>query len=154
MLLAWCVTSQTKPTGLQPASNPLTTGPIQLAQEHLRAFGFDPRPVQGLFTAETQAAVGAYQARYGLPVTGCSIQTWQRCSQIPSALSIANVTHHLTLFSIYSKQLLPAFWAPYQFPSAIQTSRDEPLSGIQSICRKLWRRRTIGDRRRAEERHR
>ena len=32
--------------------------------------GFDPGPVDGLFTAETRAAVRAYQARYGLPVSG------------------------------------------------------------------------------------
>ena len=72
LLLAGCVASQTgKPTGLQPATDTLlTAGDIQVAQEHLRAFGFDPGPVQGVFTAETQAAVGAYQARYGLPVTG------------------------------------------------------------------------------------
>jgi peptidoglycan hydrolase-like protein with peptidoglycan-binding domain len=36
----------------------------------LREFGFDPGPVKGVFTAETQAAVRAYQARYGLPVSG------------------------------------------------------------------------------------
>jgi peptidoglycan hydrolase-like protein with peptidoglycan-binding domain len=48
----------------------LTAGDIQVAQEHLRTFGFDPGPVQGVFTAQTQAAVEAYQARYGFPVTG------------------------------------------------------------------------------------
>jgi transposase InsO family protein len=48
----------------------LTAGDIQVAQERLRAFGFDPGPVGGVYTAETQAAVEAYQARYGLPVTG------------------------------------------------------------------------------------
>jgi Putative peptidoglycan binding domain len=70
--LTGCVASQTGgPTGLQPATDELfTAGDIQVAQEHLRAFGFDPGPVKGVFTAETQAAVRAYQARYGLPVTG------------------------------------------------------------------------------------
>jgi peptidoglycan hydrolase-like protein with peptidoglycan-binding domain len=48
----------------------LNAGDIQVAQEHLRALGFDPGPVVGVFTAETQAAVRAYQARYGLPATG------------------------------------------------------------------------------------
>jgi peptidoglycan hydrolase-like protein with peptidoglycan-binding domain len=57
--------------GLQPAMDEiLSAGDIHVAQEHLRAFGLDPGPVQGVFTAETQAAVRAYQARYGLPVTG------------------------------------------------------------------------------------
>jgi peptidoglycan hydrolase-like protein with peptidoglycan-binding domain len=36
----------------------------------LRDFGYDPGPVDGRFTAETQAAVRAYQRRYGLPVSG------------------------------------------------------------------------------------
>jgi peptidoglycan hydrolase-like protein with peptidoglycan-binding domain len=36
----------------------------------LKEFGFDPGPVDGLFTAQTQAAVRAFQARYGLPVSG------------------------------------------------------------------------------------
>jgi peptidoglycan hydrolase-like protein with peptidoglycan-binding domain len=70
--LTGCVASQPGgPTGLQPATDELfSSGDIQVAQEHLRAFGFDPGPVTGVFTAETQAAVRAYQARYGLPVTG------------------------------------------------------------------------------------
>ena len=72
VLLTGCVASQTRgPMGLQPATDELlSAGDIQVAQEHLRAFGFDPGPVQGVFTAETQAAVQAYQARYGLPVIG------------------------------------------------------------------------------------
>jgi peptidoglycan hydrolase-like protein with peptidoglycan-binding domain len=71
-LLTGCVASQTGgSTGLQAATDELfTAGDIQVAQEHLRVFGFDPGPVTGVFTAETQAAVRAYQSRYGLPVTG------------------------------------------------------------------------------------
>jgi peptidoglycan hydrolase-like protein with peptidoglycan-binding domain len=48
----------------------LTRGDIQVAQMHVRAFGFDPGPIDGLYTAQTQAAVRGYQARYGLPVSG------------------------------------------------------------------------------------
>jgi peptidoglycan hydrolase-like protein with peptidoglycan-binding domain len=48
----------------------LTRGDIQVAQMHLRAFGFDPGPIDGIYTAQTQAAVRAYQARYGLPASG------------------------------------------------------------------------------------
>jgi peptidoglycan hydrolase-like protein with peptidoglycan-binding domain len=48
----------------------LNRGDIQVAQMHLRDFGFDPGPVDGIYTAQTQAAVRAYQARYGLPVSG------------------------------------------------------------------------------------
>jgi peptidoglycan hydrolase-like protein with peptidoglycan-binding domain len=72
VLLTACVASQTGgPMRLRPATDELfSAGDIQVAQEHLRAFGFDPGPVMGVFTAETQAAVRAYQARYGLPVSG------------------------------------------------------------------------------------
>src|SRR5262245_31541903 len=48
----------------------LTRGDIQVAQMNLRDFGFDPGPVDGIYTAQTAAAVRAYQARYGLPATG------------------------------------------------------------------------------------
>jgi carboxyl-terminal processing protease len=48
----------------------LTRGDIQVAQTHVQDFGFDPGLVDGIYTAQTQAAVRAYQARYGLPVSG------------------------------------------------------------------------------------
>ena len=72
VVLTGCVAAQMGgSTRLRPATDTLlTAGDIQVAQEHLRAFGFDPGPVTGVFTAETQAAVRAYQRRYGLPVTG------------------------------------------------------------------------------------
>jgi peptidoglycan hydrolase-like protein with peptidoglycan-binding domain len=41
-----------------------------VAEAHLKDFGYDPGPVDGIFTAETQAAVRAFQARYGIPVSG------------------------------------------------------------------------------------
>jgi carboxyl-terminal processing protease len=48
----------------------LNRGDIQVAEAHLQDFGFDPGPVDGIYTAQTQAAVRAYQARYGLAVSG------------------------------------------------------------------------------------
>jgi murein L,D-transpeptidase YcbB/YkuD len=48
----------------------LTPGDIQVAEEHLQAFGYDPGPVDGVFTAQTEAAVRAFQRRYGLSVSG------------------------------------------------------------------------------------
>jgi peptidoglycan hydrolase-like protein with peptidoglycan-binding domain len=71
-LLAGCAASRSLPPGtVRPAADRiLTAGDIQVAQENLRAFGFDPEPVNGRFTAETQAAVRAYQGRYGMEVTG------------------------------------------------------------------------------------
>jgi len=56
---------------IQPAVDRLLTrGDIEVAQTHLRAFGFDPGPLDGIYTAQTQAAVRAYQATYGLSVSG------------------------------------------------------------------------------------
>lgn len=45
-------------------------GDIQIAETRLKDFGCDPGPVDGLLTAQMQAAVQAFQARYGLPVSG------------------------------------------------------------------------------------
>jgi peptidoglycan hydrolase-like protein with peptidoglycan-binding domain len=72
LLLTACVASQTgEPTALRPAPDRLLTrGDIQVAEARLKDFGFDPGPVDGIFTAQTQAAVRAFQARYGLPVSG------------------------------------------------------------------------------------
>jgi Putative peptidoglycan binding domain len=70
--LTACVASQaTGPVGPRPAYDRLlSVGDIQVAETHLRDFGYNPGPVDGVFTAETQAALRAYQRRYGLPVTG------------------------------------------------------------------------------------
>jgi len=48
----------------------LNRGDIQVAQTHLSEFGFDPGPIDGIYTAQTQAAVRAFQATYGLSVSG------------------------------------------------------------------------------------
>jgi peptidoglycan hydrolase-like protein with peptidoglycan-binding domain len=48
----------------------LNRGDIQVAQIHLRAFGFDPGPIDGIYTDQTQGAVRAFQATYGLSVSG------------------------------------------------------------------------------------
>lgn len=78
--LTGCVASQPQqPATMPPATDELlTAGDIQVAQEHLRAFGFDSGPVMGVFTPETQAAVRAYQARYGIEVTGLLDRATQR----------------------------------------------------------------------------
>ena|SRR2546426_10071930 len=56
---------------IQPAVDRLLNrGDIEVAQMHLRDFGFDPGPIDGIYTAQTQAAVRAYQATYGLSVSG------------------------------------------------------------------------------------
>jgi peptidoglycan hydrolase-like protein with peptidoglycan-binding domain len=43
---------------------------VLLAESHLRAAGFDPGPIDGLFDAKTEAATFAYQQKHGLPRTG------------------------------------------------------------------------------------
>jgi peptidoglycan hydrolase-like protein with peptidoglycan-binding domain len=82
LLLTACVAYQTEePMGVRsavstPGSAPpspdrlLTPGDVQVAEAHLHDFGFDPGPVDGIFTAQTQAAVRAFQRRYGLPASG------------------------------------------------------------------------------------
>ena len=59
VLLTACAASQTgEPPALRPAPERLlTAGDIHVAAAHLQAFGVDPGPVDGLFTAQTQAAV-------------------------------------------------------------------------------------------------
>jgi peptidoglycan hydrolase-like protein with peptidoglycan-binding domain len=70
--LTACIAYQAEgPTAVQPATDQrLTPGDIRVAEGHVRDFGRDPGPVDGRFTAQTQAAVRAFQARYGMPVTG------------------------------------------------------------------------------------
>jgi peptidoglycan hydrolase-like protein with peptidoglycan-binding domain len=74
VLLTACVASHSgehHAGTIQPAVDRiLNRGDIQVAQTHLRAFGFDPGPIDGIYTAQTQAAVRAYQANYGLSVSG------------------------------------------------------------------------------------
>jgi Putative peptidoglycan binding domain len=74
LLLTACVASRTEaptPGSVRAAFDRiLTPGDIQVAETHLQAFGYDPGPVDGLFTAQTQAAVRAFQRRYGLSVSG------------------------------------------------------------------------------------
>jgi peptidoglycan hydrolase-like protein with peptidoglycan-binding domain len=48
----------------------MSEGEIQVAEQHLAQFGFNPGPVDGVFTGQTEAALRAFQERRGLPVTG------------------------------------------------------------------------------------
>ena len=82
LLLTACVAShpEERPTVRSSALTPglerpapdriLTRGDIQVAEERLKIFGVDPGPVDGICTAQTQAAVRAFQVRYVLPVSG------------------------------------------------------------------------------------
>ena len=74
VLLTACVAPHTADHQAGPArpavDRLLNRGDIQVAEAHLQDFGFDPGPVDGIYTAQTQTAVCAYQARYGLPLSG------------------------------------------------------------------------------------
>jgi peptidoglycan hydrolase-like protein with peptidoglycan-binding domain len=74
VLLTACVAShpgEYHAGAIQPAVDRLfSRGDIQVAQGRLQAFGFDPGPIDGIYTAQTQAAVRAFQATYGLSVSG------------------------------------------------------------------------------------
>jgi carboxyl-terminal processing protease len=74
VLLTACVAShpgEHQAGTIRPAVDRLLSrGDIQVAQIHLRDFGFDPGPVDGIYTAQTQAAVRRFQATYGLSVSG------------------------------------------------------------------------------------
>ncbi len=48
----------------------MTEGEVQVAEQNLKDFGFDPGPVDGVFTAQTEAALRAFQERRGIPVSG------------------------------------------------------------------------------------
>jgi hypothetical protein len=63
--------AQSSGRSLRPALDwILSPGEIQVAEGHLRDFGYKAGPVDGLLTAQTQAAFRASQARDGLPVSG------------------------------------------------------------------------------------
>jgi peptidoglycan hydrolase-like protein with peptidoglycan-binding domain len=74
VLLTACMASHTgehqAETARPAVDQLLNRGDIQVAQTHLRAFGFDPGPIDGIYSAQTQAAVRAFQATYGLLVSG------------------------------------------------------------------------------------
>jgi peptidoglycan hydrolase-like protein with peptidoglycan-binding domain len=74
LLFTACVASHTEAPTTGPSraavDRILTSGDIQVAEAHLQAFGYDPGPVDGVFTAHTEAALRAFQRRYGLSVSG------------------------------------------------------------------------------------
>lgn len=48
----------------------IPVGMIHVAEEHLKALGFDPGPVDGVFTEQTAEAIRQYQRRYAHVVNG------------------------------------------------------------------------------------
>jgi peptidoglycan hydrolase-like protein with peptidoglycan-binding domain len=60
--------------GQQPPEQPrtITTENLKLVQERLQAEGVYAEPVDGEMNAQTEAALRAYQAKQGLPVSGAA----------------------------------------------------------------------------------
>ncbi|MBI3181895.1 MAG: peptidoglycan-binding protein [Myxococcales bacterium] len=82
------VTSSSAPlTASQPTLRLGSRGPsVALLQQKLRAAGFDPGPVDGIFGQRTQAAVRAFQANRGISVDGVvGPVTWGRLLSAGSA---------------------------------------------------------------------
>jgi peptidoglycan hydrolase-like protein with peptidoglycan-binding domain len=61
----WIVTA-----GREKVSDGRFRGDIALTQAYSKAFRFESGSVDGIFTAQTQAVVRAFQARYGIQVSG------------------------------------------------------------------------------------
>lgn len=59
-------------TGEQPPEQRrlLTKDQIELAQERLKAEGFDPGPVNGVLNPQTETALRQYQGKQGIPISG------------------------------------------------------------------------------------
>jgi peptidoglycan hydrolase-like protein with peptidoglycan-binding domain len=53
----------------------ITTGNLKLVQERLKAEGVYAGPVDGEMSAQTEAALRAYQEKQGLPVSGAADET-------------------------------------------------------------------------------
>lgn len=69
--LSACAARDHGPLGPIAAYDRLVSpGEIQVAEEHLKGLGFDPGPVDGVFTDQTAEALRQYQQRYGLVVSG------------------------------------------------------------------------------------
>jgi peptidoglycan hydrolase-like protein with peptidoglycan-binding domain len=64
----------------------LTKDQIQLAQERLKAEGFDPGPVDGVLSAQTEAAIRQYQQKQGIAVSGALNAATMRELQLPSGI--------------------------------------------------------------------
>jgi hypothetical protein len=60
----------------------LTRGDIQVAQRHLRAFGFDPGPIDGIYTAQTQPPYGLSRPPMVSWCQDGSIARRARCSRL------------------------------------------------------------------------
>ncbi len=61
MIKAWKTSSRPPPTHFAD---------LRAIQEELKALGFDPGPVDGIYGSRTRAAVRAFQSEHGLPMDG------------------------------------------------------------------------------------
>ena len=75
------------PTGEQPPEQRrlLNKEQIQLAQERLKAEGFNPGPVDGELNPQTAAAIRQYQQKQGIPASGALDEATLRELQLPAS---------------------------------------------------------------------
>jgi peptidoglycan hydrolase-like protein with peptidoglycan-binding domain len=78
------IAGETDRPGPQPPEQGtrLTKGDIQVVQERLKEFGFDPGPIDGVLHPQTEAAIREYQERHGLPVSGALDEATRRSLQV------------------------------------------------------------------------
>lgn len=80
--------SSTSTSTSKPASTPLLKNgsrgeDVRRLQEILKQLGFDPGPIDGIFGPKTEAAVKAFQKKYGLVVDGIvGPQTWRKLAEV------------------------------------------------------------------------
>jgi peptidoglycan hydrolase-like protein with peptidoglycan-binding domain len=61
---------------------------VRRLQEALKRLGFDPGPIDGIFGPKTEAAVKAFQKKYGLVVDGIvGPQTWAKINELLNSRS-------------------------------------------------------------------
>jgi peptidoglycan hydrolase-like protein with peptidoglycan-binding domain len=79
---------QLGPAGEQPPEQRqlLSKDQIRLAQERLQAEGFNPGPVNGELTPQTEEAIRRYQQKQGIPASGALDQATLRDLQLPTSL--------------------------------------------------------------------
>jgi peptidoglycan hydrolase-like protein with peptidoglycan-binding domain len=69
--LAWAQGGQQQKSQEQKSQQQgLDQAEMRQVEEHLKAAGFNPGPVDGTFTTETGSALREYQKKHNLPVTG------------------------------------------------------------------------------------
>lgn len=106
---------------------------VQLVQQQLQAHGYQPGPIDGIFGAQTEAAVRQFQQVHNLPIDGnVRDDTWQLLRQLGSAqvepIQVQVATPQPSVQAALPK-FAPAPLAP-QFHSIDRPSGDQSSGGV------------------------